>query len=170
MAIKSRTVPLTAVEQHAMVNVHIPSRIRVIEQCLINKPHPSYVEMTAAGIFSRALAGFLGIGVGKGVLKADSDYFEQSKGQSWEVKITDIAGGVFVDLVNMSPNIRQTLIDGLSEVNLAFAHLTFWSSPTDQTATALPTPKYNRTQEEKLRAMARLVVQLYNQQSTLFRV
>jgi len=167
---KSRTTALTAVEQSAFVNKHIPHRIAVIEQGFVNKPNPSYADMTAAAVFSRTIASFLGIGVRRGQLKLDSDYFEHAKGQSWEVKITDIAGGTFVDLRSLSVSDQTILLEGLTEVNLAFTHLTFWSSRLHQTPGALPTAQYNKNQQEKLRAMGALVVRLYRRQSTLFRV
>jgi len=81
---------------------------------------PAYRDLAVAAVFSRAIASFLGVGVRRGRLCADRDYFPHMSSQSWEVKITDV-GGEFIDIDTLSSANKSALEEGINETNRAFA-------------------------------------------------
>src|SRR6266446_9750365 len=124
---KQRTHPLTHEEQKGFVQYHLPGRFQAIEFHLNRSPRV-YGDLAAAAIFARALCGFLGLRVDRdGKLAQDRTYFEHAGKQSWEVKITDLAGGQFLRAEHLPAHDRTALEKGLQESNVAFAHLTFWT-------------------------------------------
>jgi hypothetical protein len=155
----TRSVSLSAVEQKQFVDQAIPGRIAVIRDHLNDR---SYSGMAVVALTSRAIAGFLGIGRDRAgqLIKAD-DYYEHSRGQSYEVKIRDLAGGRLIDPQKLPQKVQQSLSDGILEANVGFAHLTFWPSQVDQTHTAAATAKYLGKQYLRVRSFAEAVITLW---------
>lgn len=162
----TRTCQLQQNEVRALVSRDFPGRINLIRR-FVNDKNPSYELRIAAGVFARAFAGFFGIGLRKGRLCRSSEYYEHIRGESSEVKVSDVDGGALVDPRSLPDADQRSLQEGLNEVNLAFAHQTFWSSTTHQTVAALPTPEYEEAHLAKIRALCRVVCSLYDQRSRI---
>lgn len=161
---KQRTHPLTRDEQRGFVHHHLPGRFQAIDTHLKRSPR-LYGDLAAAAIFGRTLCGFLGLRVGRdGKLANDRTYFEHARKQSWEVKITDLAGGQFLRVEDLSTHDKSVLEKGLHETNVAFAHLTFWTDTTRQSADGRATEDSKRAQIAIIEAFARLTVCLCQNQ------
>jgi hypothetical protein len=158
-----RTAPLTKRQQLAFLQKHVPGRIESIQSALSGEP--SYRDLAVAAIFSRSIAGFLGVGVRSGRLCADRDYFPHLSGQSWEVKISDV-GGEFIDLDTLSGADKSALEEGLNETNRAFAHLTFWPDSSSQDESGLATDAYVESQSQRVRAFADTVIRLFHERAS----
>jgi hypothetical protein len=149
---------LSPPQQIAFLQEQVPGRISSIRYGL---QQPTYPGLAVAAIFSRAIAGFLGIGVRGGHLAPDKDYFiHVSPDSSWVVKITDV-GGEFVDFDRLSSADKSALEEGINETNRAFAHLTFWNDPSSQDADGLATGSYTELQCERIRRLADTVISLF---------
>jgi hypothetical protein len=121
-----------------------------------------YVAMSVVALTSRAFATFLGIARAKGgQLLTANDYYEHSPGVSYEVKIADLVGGRLIDPTTLPPKVQKALSDGILEANVGFAHLTFWPSSVDQTATAGATDQYLNEQYRRVRDFGEAVITLW---------
>ena len=165
----SRTVPLTEAEQKAFLSTHVPGRIAVIQaalkranQIMLEHNELHYGSAALAALLTRAIAGFLGLGVRNGNLREDHSHFTQKDGKSWEVKLDDISGGSCLRIKPLSQPQRKIIEEGLNETNHAFAHLTFWSDPANQASGGLATPDYKQKQLERIRNFADTIIELYN--------
>ncbi len=159
-----RSLPLDPQHQREILRQAIPSRLSVLHQFLKSSA-PSYELTVASAVFSRAIAGFLGLGLKKGKLAHDRDHFEQEKKASWEVKITDISGGKFIDIASLSTQQKLDLENGLREVNTAFAHITFWADPNNQNPCGSPSDDYINKQQKCLRNLASAVMHIFKESS-----
>jgi hypothetical protein len=161
---KQRARPLSHDEQTGFVHHHLAGRFQAIDFHLKRSPRV-YGDLAAAAIFARALCGFLGLRVSRdGKLVKGRTYFEHAGNQSWEVKITDLAGGQFLRVEDLSAHERSTLEKGLRETNVAFAHLTFWTDPTKQSADGGATDDSVRAQIATIEEFVRLAVRLCRNQ------
>jgi hypothetical protein len=160
-----RTKPLAKEHQREFVTYHIPQRIKIIETCLLSPGAISYEKLTAAAIFTRAIAGFLGLGCTKGKLQQSHAYFQHQPGQSWEVKLSDINGGSCLTLQDLSADEQAAIEAGINETNLAFAHLTYWDAPTVQDSLGRATDAYNRAQVQRIQIFAETVIALFRRVS-----
>lgn len=156
--IPQRAGTLTPAQQLAFVQIHVPGRIRSIQSAL---HQPTYKDLAAAAVFSRAIASFLGIGTRRGRLCADREYFQHAPDQSWEVKIKDV-GGQFVDPNTLSDADKSALEEGINETNTAFAHLTFWSDSSSQDESGVATERYIQLQAERIRRFSESVIRLFH--------
>jgi hypothetical protein len=154
-----RALPLSPSEQSQFLKEAIPGRICMIRDHFDDR---SYSAMAVVALTSRAFAEFLGIKRGKdGQLVRSKSYFEHSPGLSYEVKISDLTGGKLIDPKKLPANIQKVLSDGIREANLGSAHLTFWRSPVDQTASAGATKNYLDEQYERVRSFGDAVLTLW---------
>jgi hypothetical protein len=164
----SRAAPLSPIEQKQLVEQAIPGRISVIRNHLDER---SYSAMAVVALTSRALAGFLGIGRDRsGQLVKAQDYYEHTPGLSYEVKISDLAGGRLIDPQKLPQKVQKTVSDGILEANVGFAHLTFWASSADQTSTAAATDKYLEEQYQRVRSFAQAVIALWEISAKTIRI
>lgn len=162
--VANRFSPLTLIEQRYIVDHAIPNRITLIELC-IQQP-PTFSRLTAAGIHSRSLAGFLGIAADLTSLWPDRKYHDHGGKQSYEVKISDIAGGALFDkssLDELSSTDQESLRVGFDTTNREFAHFTFWSDPTNQKPDAAPTDTYIHDLAARVLSFADTVIRLVRQ-------
>ena len=157
---QSRAQPLTDIEQREFIISHIPGRIRAIQK-IVSGGKMTYLELAGVMVLARSISGFLGISTRNGRLCQDHGYFPHDLGKSWEVKLKDINGGACLKLSELT-NEEQTVLEaGINEANLAFAHLTFWSSPVHQDARGRATIDYSQQQILKIQRFARTVIELY---------
>ena len=162
-----RSIPLTDAQQEHILHDAIPWRIQIIRKC-IGPEGNAFQNRTAAVLLSRAIAGFLGIRLGKNGLglARDHEYYVHNDGCSWEVKIVDILGeDSFVDLDKLTSWDRRALEQGLAEANLAFAHITYWSDSGNQTSDGGPTADYQTEQRDKIKAFAEVVIRLFEEKA-----
>lgn len=171
MNTKRRRVQLSRAQQEHILQVAIPDRIRTIKACILDKAG-AFSKRTAAVLLSRAIAGFLGIRLGKEGkgLARDQEYHVHIDGGSWEVKIIDIEGGSFVDLDKLTRGDRQAVEQGLAEANLAFAHITYWPDPGNQKPDGGPTTVYEKDQWEKIQAFAEVVIRLFEEKAKAVKI
>lgn len=161
--IAHRSSLLTVIEQRHIVDQAIPNRIALIESCL---HHPSFSRLTAAGIHARSLAGFLGIGADLTSLWPDRKYHDHGGKQSYEVKISDITGGVLFDdasLAALSAADNEYLRVGFDTTNREFAHFTFWSDPANQKTDGVPNDTYIHDLAARVSRFAETVIRLVRQ-------
>jgi len=104
-----RTQRLTKLQQREFINYHIPQRIRVIEECFADQGQNSLWQTRRGGVFTRAIAGFLGFNTRSGRLHSDCTYFHISPVRSWEVKLSDIDGGSCLTLNDLTAPERDAL-------------------------------------------------------------
>jgi len=162
--VNQRAHPLTPDEQKGFIAHHLPGRFAAIDYHL-KRPHRVYGDLAAAAIFARALCGFLGLRVDLGgKLTSDKNYFEHARKQSWEVKITDLAGGQFLRVGNLSAHQKSVLEKGLRATNVEFAHLTFWTDTKKQPADGRATESSRLAQSAIIEEFARLTVCLCQNQ------
>lgn len=162
--VPNRFIPLTTKEQRHIVNQVIPQRIALVEACL--REAPTVSRLTAAGIHARSLAGFLGIRADLTSLKPDRKYHNHGGGKSYEVKISDIAGGILFDAVSLAAldqADQKSLRVGFDTINREFAHLTFWSDPSNQNPDASPNDKYIQDLKARISEFADTVIRLVRQ-------
>jgi len=159
-----RVSPLNNLEQKALIEYHIRERIKRI-QATIQITSIDYVMLAGAFVLTRSIAHFLGLRISKGRLCEDHNYFHHEDCKSWEVKLSDIDGGSFVQIASLSAKHRSIIEDGFKETNLAFAHLTFWSDPANQDSQGRSNANYHREQVKKLRAFADTIIQLFYTQT-----
>jgi hypothetical protein len=151
---------LSKERQRELLSFDIPGRIEVIEACFTGRS-PAYGQLAAAAIFSRSIAAFLGFTTKNGQLSANRSYFPHEQGQSWEVKLSDINGGICLTLADLTVREREALENGINETNRAFAHLTYWDAPAEQDSRGRATDDYRRVQVHRIHVFARTVIDLF---------
>jgi hypothetical protein len=155
-----RDQPLSPSQQTYLITQAIPGKIQLIRSCLSSRP-VQHAQLTAAAIHSRAIASFLGIGFYCGKLAPDQDYHDHGGNRSWEVKVTDIDGGAFVDIKKILPEVRRILEAGFDSTNREFAHLTYWNDPDNQTKSGAPREDYRVKLESRITGFALAVIELF---------
>jgi len=155
----ARSVPLTLEEQRQFLQVALPGRITMIREHLGKK---TYASMMVVALSSRAVASFLGISRDHrtGKLFKDERYYEHDENSSYEVKIADLSGGSLIDPRKLPDVVQTELAEGILEANVAFAHLTFWPSSTDQTPSAAATEDYIERQHSRIQRFGEAVIAL----------
>jgi hypothetical protein len=158
-----RLTQLTSVQQRHFINVIIPGRIRIIDECL-KEPQPSDPLLAAAAIHTRALAGFLGVGLNKGVLSIDHRHYDHGGG-SYEVKISDLANGALFttdELSALNEADKEVIRLGFDSTNREFAHLTFWGDTANQDSSGGPNDSYRLDLTYRVRSFAESIKRLVN--------
>jgi len=118
----------------------------------------TYASMMVVALSSRAVASFLGISRDRrtGRLFKDERYYEHDENSSYEVKIADL-----FDPRKLPDVVQEELAEGILEANVAFAHLTFWPSSTDQTPSAAATEDYIERQYSRVQRFGEAVIALW---------
>jgi hypothetical protein len=158
--------PLTVPEQRHLVDEAIPNRVSLIEQCVSNAP--TFGCLTAAAIHARALAGFLGIGADRTRLWVDSCYHNHGRGESYEVKISNIKNGALFtqnELDALPADDQDAIRVGFDTTNREFAHLTFWSDPANQQPHGAPSDNYVHDLANRISRFAQTVIRLLRQRT-----
>jgi len=148
-------------EKRHFVEVVIPGRIGIIEKCL-KEVQPSDPLLAAAAIHTRALAGFLGIGVKSGGLRVDNIYYDHGNG-SFEVKISDIKSDSLYsqqELDALCQEDRDAICKGMDGTNREFAHLTYWRDPANQDSSGVPNEAYRMDLTYRVRSFAQTIIRL----------
>jgi hypothetical protein len=159
-----RSQRLTAPEQRHLVDKAIPNRIALIERCVSESS--TFGRLTAAAIHARALAGFLGIGANQKSLWVESNYHNHGDGESYEVKISDIANGALFtqdELNALSVTDREAIRVGFDTINREFAHFTFWSDQKHQASAGAPNDTYILDLRDRVSRFARTIIRLLRQ-------
>jgi hypothetical protein len=114
----------------------------------------NYPSMLVAAITARAIVGFLGLRHHDGKVCPATDYYPNDGKTSYEVKASDLDGGKLLNENDLTPSERSAVASGIRETDVAFAHLTFWSSGSDQSADGAATPRYTHEQFERIQLFA----------------
>lgn len=124
-----RVRPLSDAEKQKFLRIHIPGRIKLVEQALgrvrISGGGFSYYHFTVAAVHARVLAQFLGLKLSKtGTLSRDAEYYPHEEGDSYEVKLSDVCDRPLLHPSTFIAKDRRALEIGFDTINREVAHFT----------------------------------------------
>ena len=160
---KHRVRPLDDGEKQKFLRIHVPGRIKLVEEALgrvcTSSGGFSYYDFTVAAVHARVLAQFLGLKLSTtGTLKRDAEYFPHEAEDSYEVKLPDVCDRPLLDPNAFTAKDRRALEVGFDTINREVAHFTCFDRTPRHHSPDSPSANYYTNLATRLKKFSEIIL------------